>query len=202
MPAKPTVPRGREVTDDKKLPPGVFDLRAFLDRHDVPRRVVRYGDGDVIFMQGDPAVSVFYIQEGAVKFAVVSTQGKEAIIGILTQGDFFGEGCLAGQPRRMASAAAMQETSVLVVRKSHMVEMLRTQPALATRLLTHVLAKNIRIEEDLVDQLFNSSEKRLARVLLLLAHYGRKTGSSSCRPSPRGLSPKWSGRPVRASTFS
>jgi CRP/FNR family cyclic AMP-dependent transcriptional regulator len=166
-------PRKKVVAPLRKLPPGVFDLRAFLDRHEVPRRIVTYAAGDGIYAQGDAANTVLYIQEGGVKFAVVSPRGKEAIIGLLGQGDFFGEGCLAGQPRRMASASAMTPTTVLVVRKPQMVELLRTQPALVTRLLSHMLARTIRVEEALVDQLFNSSEKRLARVLLLLAHYGK-----------------------------
>jgi CRP/FNR family transcriptional regulator, cyclic AMP receptor protein len=157
-----------------KRPPRIFNLQSFLDSKGVNRRIVSYADGAVIYSQGDVAGDVLYIHEGAVKLAVLSKQGKEAVVGILARGDFFGEGCLAGQPRRMASASAMNSTTVMAVKKSQMVEMLRTQPTLAARLLTHMLARNIRIEEDLADQLFNSSEKRLARALLLLAHYGKK----------------------------
>ena len=115
---------------------------------------------------------MFYIQNGSVKLSVLSKTGKEAVVGVLGQGDFFGEGCLASQPRRMATASAMSATAVLVVEKPQMLEMLHTQTALAERFLAHMLARNIRVEEDLVDQLFNKSEKRLARVLLLLARYG------------------------------
>jgi CRP/FNR family cyclic AMP-dependent transcriptional regulator len=157
-----------------RRPRRIFDLQSFLDSRAIPRRTVAYADSAVIYAQGDIAGDVLYIQEGAVKLAVMSRRGKEAVVGILARGDFFGEGCLAGQPRRMASATAMNATTVLAVKKAQMVETLRTQPALATRLLTHLLARNIRIEEDLADQLFNSSEKRLARALLLLAHYGKK----------------------------
>ena len=134
----------------------------------------KYRRSAVIFSQGDPAADVFYIQEGSVKLAVLSRTGKEAIVGMLGPGDFFGEGCLAGQPRRMATASAMSPSTVLVVEKPQMLEMLHTQPSLAERFLSHMLARNIRIEEDLVDQLFNSSEKRLARALLLLARYGKE----------------------------
>jgi CRP/FNR family cyclic AMP-dependent transcriptional regulator len=157
-----------------KRPPRIFDLQSFLDSNGVPRRTVTYADGAIVYSQGDVAGDVLFIQEGAVKLAVLSKRGKEAVVGILARGDFFGEGCLAGQPRRMASASAMNATTVLAVKKPQMVEMLRTQPVLASRLLAHMLARNIRIEEDLADQLFNSSEKRLARALLLLAQYGKK----------------------------
>ena len=114
-----------------------------------------------------------YLQQGSVKLSVLSKTGKGAIVAMLGPGHFFGEGCLAGQPRRMATATAMSATTVLVVEKAHMVEMLHTQPALSDRFIIHMLARNIRIEEDLVDQLFNSSEKRLARALLLMARYGK-----------------------------
>jgi CRP-like cAMP-binding protein len=152
------------------LPP--FDLTTFLDSAGVARRVVKYARSVVVFSQGDPATHVFYIQKGSVKLAVLSKAGKEAVVGILTQGDFFGEGCLAGQPRRMATAATMSATTVLSIEKPEMLRVLHDEPALADRFLAHMLARNIRIEEDLIDQLFNSSEKRLARALLLLARYG------------------------------
>ena len=155
------------------LPP--FDLTTFLDSAGIARKVTKYAHGAVIFSQGDPASDVFYIQKGSVKLAVLSRAGKEAVVGILGAGDFFGEGCLADQPRRMATAAAMAPTTLLVVEKPQMVRVLHDEPALADRFLVHMLARNIRIEEDLVDQLFNSSEKRLARALLLLARYGTNT---------------------------
>jgi CRP/FNR family transcriptional regulator, cyclic AMP receptor protein len=156
-----------------QLPPD-FDLRTFLDSAGAARRVAKYSRSAVVFSQGDPATEVFYIQHGSVKLSVLSRTGKEAIVAILRAGDFFGEGCLAGQPRRMATASALSASTVLVVEKPQMLEMLHTQRALADRFLSHMLARNIRIEEDLVDHLFNSSEKRLARALLLLARYGNE----------------------------
>jgi len=116
---------------------------------------------------------VFYIQLGSIKLSVLSRTGKEAVVAMLGAGDFFGEGCLAGQQRRMATASALSATTVLVIEKNQMLEMIHNEPALAERFLTHMLSRNIRIEEDLIDQLFNSSEKRLARTLLLLARYGK-----------------------------
>jgi CRP-like cAMP-binding protein len=153
------------------LPP--FDLQGFLASAGVARTIRNYARSAVIFSQGDVASDVFYIQSGSVKLSVLSRTGKEAVVAVLGQGDFFGEGCLASQPRRIATASAMGKTAVLVVEKPQMLEMLHTQTALAERFLAHMLARNIRVEEDLVDQLFNSSEKRLARVLLLLARYGK-----------------------------
>jgi CRP-like cAMP-binding protein len=154
--------------------PHAFDLTTFLDSAGAARTVTKYRRSKVIFSQGDPAAAVFYLQEGSVKLSVLSRTGKEAVVGMLGPGDFFGEGCLAGQPLRMATASAMSPSSVLVVEKPQMLEVLHTQPAMAERFLSHMLARNIRIEEDLVDQLFNSSEKRLARALLLLARYGKE----------------------------
>ena len=127
----------------------------------------------IIFTQGDPASSVFYIQSGAVKLSVLSSRGKEAIVAMLGPGDFFGEGCLAGQTQRMGTATALGATVVLRIQKREMMRTLHEQAALSDRFIAHMLARNIRIEEDLVDQLFNSSEKRLARTLLLLARYGK-----------------------------
>jgi CRP/FNR family transcriptional regulator, cyclic AMP receptor protein len=150
-----------------------FDLQQFLASAGVARTIRTYRRSAVIFSQGDTATDVFYIQSGSVKVSVLSRTGKEAVVAVLGQGDFFGEGCLAGQPRRIATASAMSACTVLVIEKPQMLEMLHTQPALAERFLAHMLARNIRVEEDLVDQLFNSSEKRLARVLLLLARYGK-----------------------------
>ena len=153
------------------LPP--FELQTFLDSAGVARTIRKYARSAVIFSQGDPATDVLYIQNGSVKLSVLSRTGKEAVVAVLGQGDFFGEGCLAAQPRRIATASAMSASTVLVIEKAQMLEMLHTQTALAERFLAHMLARNIRVEEDLVDQLFNSSEKRLARVLLLLARYGK-----------------------------
>ena len=151
----------------------VFDLQSFLDSAGVARTIRKYARSAVIFSQGDAADDVFYMQTGSVKLSVLSRTGKEAVVAVLGPGDFFGEGCLAGQPRRIATASAMSASAVLVIEKPQMLQMLHTQPALAERFIAHMLARNIRVEEDLVDQLFNSSEKRLARVLLLLARYGK-----------------------------
>ena len=169
MSAVPT--KKKSVSPALPLPP--FDLQVFLDSAGVARTIRKYERSAVIFAQGDAATDVFYIQDGSVKLSVLSRTGKEAVVAVLGKGDFFGEGCLAAQPRRIATASAMSASTVLVVEKPHMLEMLHTQPALAERFLAHMLARNIRVEEDLVDQLFNSSEKRLARVLLLLARYGK-----------------------------
>lgn len=154
--------------------PPPFELRTFLDSAGVARRIVKYARSAVIFSQGDPAADMFYMQQGSVKLSVLSRTGKEAVVAILGAGDFFGEGCLAGQSRRMGTASALAASTVLAIEKPQMLEMLHTQPTLAARFLSHMLTRNIRIEEDLVDQLFNSSEKRLARALLLLARYGKE----------------------------
>src|SRR5579862_5981174 len=134
----------------------------------------RYSKNQVVFSQGDPADSVFYIQEGRVKLTVVSKEGKEAVIALLGPGDFFGEGCLAGQPLRMSTVSVISECSIIRLAKSRVIRLLHEAPSFSDLLLHHLLARNIRIEEDLVDQLFNSSEKRLARVLLLLANFGKE----------------------------
>ena len=155
------------------LPPAdTFDVQDYLKSAGVSRRVVRFADGARVFTQGVPATSVFYVQSGRVKLSIVSSGGKEAVIAILEPGDFFGEGCLAGQPRRMGTATAVGPVTVLRIARDEMIRTLHEQPGLSDRFIAHMLARNIRIEEDLVDQLFNSSEKRLARTLLLLARYG------------------------------
>jgi len=153
------------------IPP--FELRKFLESAGIKRTIAKYAKSAVIFAQGDPAGDVFYVQQGSIKLSVLSRTGKEAVVAMLGAGDFFGEGCLAGQQRRMATASALSASTVLVIEKNQMLEMIHSEPALAERFMTHMLARNIRIEEDLIDQLFNSSEKRLARVLLLLARYGK-----------------------------
>jgi CRP-like cAMP-binding protein len=151
-----------------------FDLHTFLASAGVARTVTKYASSAVLFSQGDPAAAVFYLQQGSVKLSVLSRTGKEAVVAILVPGDFFGEGCLAGQLQRMATATALRASAALIVEKSKMSQILHSQPSLADRFLSHMLARNIRIEEDLIDQLFNSSEKRLARALLLLARYGKE----------------------------
>jgi CRP/FNR family transcriptional regulator, cyclic AMP receptor protein len=149
-----------------------FDLQAFLNSAGVARKVAEFGRKHRIFEQGDPANAVLYVQDGAVRLSVVSAAGKEAVVGMMGPGDFFGEGCLAGQPLRMGSATAVVPTRLLIVEKKAMVRVLHEEHALADHFMAYVLARNIRIEEDLIDQLFNSSEKRLARALLLMARYG------------------------------
>jgi CRP/FNR family cyclic AMP-dependent transcriptional regulator len=151
-----------------------FDLQEFLDSAGLARKITKYARSIAIFSQGDVAADVYYIQQGSVKLAVLSRTGKEAIVAMLGPGDFFGEGCLAGQPRRMATALAMSASTILAVEKPEMLDLLQKEPLLAERFLSHMLTRNIRIEEDLVDHLFNSSEKRLARALLLLARYGKE----------------------------
>ena len=152
---------------------GTFNAQTFLDSAGIARKIVEYRRGEVIFTQGDPCESVLYIQKGGVKLSVLSKTGREAVVAMLGPGDFFGEGCLAGQPVRMGSATALTDSTILLVEKDQMVRLLHREHALSDRFIAHVLARNIRIEEDLVDQLFNSSEKRLARTLLLLARYGK-----------------------------
>jgi CRP/FNR family transcriptional regulator, cyclic AMP receptor protein len=159
-----------------------FKAQAFLDSAGVSKKVVEYERGEVIFTQGDPCEHVLYIQKGNVKLSVLSKSGREAVVAMLGAGEFFGEGCLAGQPVRMGTATATAPSTVLLVDKDRMVRLLHKQHALADRFIAHMLARNIRIEEDLIDQLFNSSEKRLARTLLLLARYGKH--DQPLRPVP------------------
>ena len=154
--------------------PPPFDVQAFLKLASVSPRTVRYASGAAVSAQGAHANSVFYVQEGGIKLSVLSSAGKEAVVAMLGPGDFLGEGCLAGQPLRMGTATAVMRTALLRIPKRDMVRMLHEHPAFSDRFLAHMLMRNIRIEEDLVDQLFNSSEKRLARTLLLLARYGRE----------------------------
>jgi len=151
-----------------------FNAQAFLDSSGVAKAVVGYGLGQPIFRQGDVCEDVFYIKTGGVKLSVLSKTGREAVVAMLSPGDFFGEGCLAGQAVRMGSATAIAPSEILLVRKEKMVRLLHKQHAMSDRFIAHMLSRNIRIEEDLVDQLFNSSEKRLARALLLLARYGKE----------------------------
>jgi len=154
--------------------PKAFDLKVFLNKANGGRTIAKHRMNACLFEQGDPADAIFYIQKGKVKLTVVSKQGKEAVIGILGEGDFFGEGCLAGQARRMASAAALSECTIMKLEKAAVVKLLHEEPEFSERFLAHLLTRNVKIEEDLIDQLFNSSEKRLARVLLLLAHFGKE----------------------------
>ena len=141
-----------------------------------------YRPAAAIYAQGDASDTVLYIQQGSVKLSVLSQAGKEAVVGVLGPGDFFGEGALAGQPVRLATATAMTASRILVVPKRQMIRLLHQQHALSDRFIAHMLARNTRLEEDLVDQLFNASEKRLARTLLLLARYGKPDGPRRCLP--------------------
>ena len=150
-----------------------FDPEAFLAKADGGVTISNYRKGQVVFAQGDPADSVLYIREGRVKIAVVSDQGKEAVVAFLKAGDFIGEGCLTGRPRRVSTARALEDSVISRVDKATMARILREQPNFSERFTAHLLARMIRVEEDLVDQLFNSSEKRLARALLLLANFGK-----------------------------
>jgi CRP/FNR family cyclic AMP-dependent transcriptional regulator len=151
-----------------------FNVQRFLTSAGIARRIATYRRAAVIFSQGEPADSVLYVQAGAVKLSVLSKTGKEAVVAVLGPADFFGEGALAGQPMRMATATAITPSTVLVIDKLKMLRLLHKQHEFSDRFISHMLARNIRIEEDLVDQLFNSSEKRLARTLLLLARYGHQ----------------------------
>jgi CRP/FNR family cyclic AMP-dependent transcriptional regulator len=151
-----------------------FNVQAFLDSTGVARTIVEYRRAEVIFSQGAACENVMYLQTGGVKLSVLSKTGREAVVAILGPGDFFGEGCLAGQPVRIGTATAIAPSAVLVVEKDTMLRLLHRQHALSDRFISYMLTRNIRIEADLVDQLFNSSEKRLARALLLLARYGQQ----------------------------
>jgi CRP-like cAMP-binding protein len=153
--------------------PAAFDAQAFLDSTGVARRVVELRGHTVVFSQGDPCDTVMYIQKGGVQLSVLSETGKQAIVATLGVGDFFGEGALAGQPVRMGTASTTVASTVLVIEKQEMIRVLHEQHEFSDRFIAHMLSRNVRIEADLVDQLFNSSEKRLARTLLLLARYGR-----------------------------
>jgi CRP-like cAMP-binding protein len=153
-----------------------------IDWNGVPVQRVGYALGETIFAQGEPASSVMYVERGVVRLSVLSHAGKEAVIALLQSGHFFGEGCLVGQGSRMATAAAMDACTIVVVEKPDMARHLQTEPAFADRFLSHMLTRNIRIEEDLIDQLFNSSEKRLARTLLLLARYGEPEATHRALP--------------------
>ena len=157
-----------------RKPTAEFDSKAFLTKIRTGRSISTYRKKQVIFTQGDPADAVFYIDRGQIKLTVVSERGKSAVVAMLGRGDFFGEGCLAGQPVRMATASVMTDASVVRIDKRVMMRLLHEKSIFSERFMAHLLARNVRFEEDLVDQLFNSSEKRLARVLLLLARFGKE----------------------------
>jgi CRP/FNR family transcriptional regulator, cyclic AMP receptor protein len=159
------------MNSNKKLP---FDPKVFLSKVNGGRTISSYRQNQNVYTQGDPADSVFYIQSGKVKKIVVSEQGKEAVVALLGTGDFFGEGCLRGETLRLAAVSAMTESVIMRIPKENIVRVIHEEPAFAEMFISHLLHRNSRVEEDLVDQLFNSSEKRLARTLLLLANFGKE----------------------------
>jgi CRP-like cAMP-binding protein len=156
-----------------------FDPKSFLAKVGEGRTISKYRKDQVVFSQGEAADAVFYIQKGKVKVTVVSDQGKEAVVALLGAEEFCGEGCLAGQPRRIATVTAMTECTIMRLQKTSIIRVLHDEPGFSELFISHLLARTIRVEEDLVDQLFNSSEKRLARLLLLLANFGKED-----RPEP------------------
>jgi len=159
-----------------------FDAQQFLDSAGVARKIAEFKKKETIYSQGDPSKNVIYIQTGRVKLSVVNESGREAVVAVLGPGDFVGEGCLAGQPVRIGTATAIAATVALVIEKNEMMRVLHLEHELSDRFISFMLSRNIRIEEDLVDQLFNSSEKRLARALLLLARYGQKESPQTTLP--------------------
>jgi CRP/FNR family transcriptional regulator, cyclic AMP receptor protein len=166
--------KARRVESGEKQPG--FDAEAFLTSSGAERRVATYPRGKVVFAQGQPSNTVMYVQKGSIKISVLSRTGKEAVVAMLGPGDFFGEGALTGQPLRIGTATATMPTTVLIIEKDVMRGLLHHEPEFSARFISYMLARNIRIEADLVDHLFNSSEKRLARTLLLLARYGDQRG--------------------------
>jgi CRP/FNR family cyclic AMP-dependent transcriptional regulator len=150
----------------------LFDAVKYLETAGVKRKIAQYRKSEIIFSQGDTCRDVLYLQAGRIKISVTSSAGKDAVIALLHPGDFFGEGCIAGQPLRVSTATAMAPTAVLKIEKKEMIRVIHNEPEFSDRFVAHMLKRNVRVEEDLVDQLFNSSEKRLARALLLIARYG------------------------------
>jgi CRP/FNR family cyclic AMP-dependent transcriptional regulator len=183
MRASTTSRKNKSSPNLRKKP--AFDAQAFLDSTGVARKVKQVKRAELVYAQGAAADSIIYLQSGGVKLTVVNEVGKEAVVAILGPGDFFGEGCLAGQTVRIGTATAITSSTVLVIEKSEMLRLLHEEHDLSDRFIRFMLARNIRIEEDLIDQLFNSSEKRLARTLLLLARYGKED-------QPHGVLPKMS----------
>ena len=159
------------MKNDKKLP---FDPKVFLSKVDGGRTISSYQKDQIVYAQGDPADSVFYVQSGKAKKTVVSEQGKEAVVALFGAGDFFGEGCLRGETLRLAAVSAIMECVIMRMPKENIIRVIHEEPAFAEMFISHLLHRNSRVEEDLVDQLFNSSEKRLARTLLLLANFGKE----------------------------
>jgi len=184
----PTPPTRRKSAKARRSPQenvskgSTFDVKSFLDSAGLGRKVSKFRAREIVFAQGDRATNVIYIQEGGAKLTVVSQSGKEAVVAILGPGDFLGEGCLAGQSLYMATATAISPTSVLVIAKDEMMRVLHAEHEFSNRFIAYMLARNSRVEADLVDQLFNSTEKRLARTLLLLARYGEQDQPNKLLP--------------------
>ena len=170
-----------EVVEAKAVPRS--DGQSLVAAIGAGRPAVRYQSKEIIFRQGDPAGAVFYLQRGKIQIAVVSKQGKVGVVAILDAGEFFGEGCLAGQPVRLASAIAIEQSTVIRIEKATMVRVLHEQPAVSEMFMAFLISHNVQIEADLVDQLFNSSERRLARMLLLLAHFGKEATMETVVPN-------------------
>jgi CRP-like cAMP-binding protein len=162
----------KKFTNSKRI--NAFDTQAFLDTSGVARKIAEFRRGESIYSQGEAADSVMYVQKGGVKFSVVNGSGKEAVVAMFGPNDFFGEGCMAGQSVRMGTATAITPSTILVIDKNELLRVLHAEHELSDYFITYMLSHNIRVEEDLIDQLFNSSEKRLARTLLLLARYGKQ----------------------------
>ena len=174
------MPKARRIESREKRP--AFDAESFLTSSGAAGRVATYPRGKVVFSQGQPSDTVMYVRKGGIKISVLSRTGKEAVVAMLGPGDFFGEGALTGQSIRIGTATATMPTTVLIIETSAMLDLLRDQPTFSERFIAYMLARNLRIEADLVDHLFNSSEKRLARTLLLLARYGEKEGQEQRIP--------------------
>jgi CRP-like cAMP-binding protein len=170
------MPKGKTRRAESRGKPPAFDAEAFLTSAGAARRMAMYPKGKIVFSQGQPSDAVMYIQKGSIKISVLSRTGKEAVVAMLGPGDFLGEGALTGQPVRIATATTTTATTVLIIEKGVMFGLLRDEPTFSERFIAYMLARNLRIEADLVDHLFNSSEKRLARTLLLLARYGDQAG--------------------------
>jgi CRP/FNR family cyclic AMP-dependent transcriptional regulator len=177
--AKFNNPRREKEADMREVSKQTFDPKVFLTKVGPGKTIQEYRKNQVVFAQGEVADSVFYIQKGRVKLTVISEQGKEAVVAILEPGHFFGEGCLNGHPRRIATTTAMEDSVITAITKAAMLAELHNEPKVSELFMTYLLTRNSRIEEDLIDQLFNSSEKRLARLLLLLANFGKEG-----RPQP------------------
>jgi CRP-like cAMP-binding protein len=180
---KVVVERHDIIPKRKRKTMRAFDVPTFLNSEGIARTIGQYRRSQKIYAQGDPVKSVMYVQKGSVKLSVLSEVGKEAIVGLLRPGDFLGEGCLTGLPFRTATATAITPSTILVIENNEMIRILHKEPTFSDRFISHMLSRNIRVEEDLLDQLFNSVEKRLTRTLLLLARYGKQDQPQKILPT-------------------